>query len=100
MSDQKTSTLSRIGIGWYALDNGTYNCENSYVYLYDLGDSSKYSLVTTHSSGYNYEDMQAMGFGMGGLPQKSFVDQIQLSDYDTLDNLSGVISLYGIRSYE
>ena len=96
-SDQKTTALSRIGIGWYSIDNGTYNCENAYVYFYNLGDSTKYSFTTSHSSGYNYQDQQAMGYGSGVLPQASFVDKIQLSDYDSLDNLSGVISLYGIR---
>ena len=96
-SDQKTTSFSRIGIGWYSIDNGTYNCENSYVYFYNLGDSTKYSFTTSHSSGYNYQDQQAMGFGSGLLPQASFVDVIQLSDFNTLDNLSGVISLYGIR---
>lgn len=96
-SDQKTTALSRIGIGWYSIDNGTYNCENAYVYFYNLGDSTKYSFTTSHSSGYNYQDQQAMGYGSGVLPQASFVDQIQISDYDSLDNLSGVISLYGIR---
>ena len=98
-SDQKTTSFSRIGIGWYSIDNATYNCENSYVYFYNLGDSTKYSFTTSHSSGYNYQDQQAMGYGSGVLPQASFVDQIQISDYNTLDNLSGVISLYGIKEY-
>jgi hypothetical protein len=98
-SDQRTTGLSRIGIGWYSIDNGTYNCENAYVYFYNLGDSTKYSFTTSHSSGYNYEDQQAMGYGSGVLPQASFVDKIQISDYSSLDNLSGVISLYGIKGY-
>ena len=98
-SDQRTTGLSRIGIGWYSIDNGTYNCENAYVYFYNLGDSTKYSFTTSHSSGYNYEDQQAMGYGSGVLPQASFVDKIQISDYSSLDNLSGVISLYGIKEY-
>ena len=98
-TDQKTTAFSRIGIGWYSIDNATYNCENSYVYFYNLGDNTKYSLTSSHSQGYNYQDQQAMGFGGGILPQASFVDQIQISDFNTLDNLSGVISLYGIKEY-
>jgi len=98
-SNQYVAGYSRIAIGWYSIDNGTYNCENAYVNFHNLGDAEKYSHINTHSTGYNYEDQQAMGFGGGLLPQASFVDMIQISDYNTLDNLSGVISLYGIRGY-
>jgi hypothetical protein len=98
-SDQYTNSFSRIALGWYSIDNGTYNCENAHVYFYNLGDGTKYSFTTSQSTGYNYEDQQAMGYGSGVLPQASFVDQIQISDYNTLDNLSGVISLYGIKEY-
>ena len=99
ISAQYVSGYSRIGIGWYSIDNGTYNCENAYVYFYNLGDSTKYSYTTSHGIGYNYQDQHAFGYGSAVLPQTSFVDQIQISDYNTLDNLSGDISLYGIKEY-
>ena len=66
----------------------------SYNYFYNLGDSTKYSFQTMHSTaiqGTNYK----MRFGSGVLPQASIVDGIRFTA--TSGTMTGTISLYGIR---
>jgi len=68
---------------------------NGYIYLYNLGNSSKYSFVTGHSF-FGHPTLGAFFlFGGGVLPQASTVDGIRVmissGNYDAFD-----ISLYGI----
>ena len=66
----------------------------SYNYFYNLGDSTKYSFQTMHSTaiqGTNYK----MRFGSGVLPQASTVDGMRFTA--TNGTMTGSISLYGIR---
>ena len=79
-------------------DNAEY-AGGSYVYLYNLGDSSKYSFSTFHSmSGYdNGTDYGFARFGSCVLPQASAVDGIRLISSSGGGNISGTFSLYGIR---
>jgi len=64
---------------------------NQYIYFYNLGDSSKYSFCTTHSSEWDGKNTNI--FGSGVLPQASTVDGISLTSGTTV---SGQASLYGI----
>jgi hypothetical protein len=71
----------------------------SYVYLYNLGDSSKYSFSTFHSmAGYDISgtDYGFARFGSCVLPQASTVDGIRLISSVGGGNISGTFSLYGI----
>ena len=79
-------------------DNAEY-AGGSYVYLYNLGDSSKYSFSTFQSmAGYdNGTDYGFARFGSSVLPQASAVDGIRLISSVGGGNISGTFSLYGIK---
>ena len=67
---------------------------NSYCYFYNLGDSSKYSFQTLHSTNTSNTTTYTMSFGSGVLPQASTVDQIKL--YVPAGTFDCTVSLYGI----
>ena len=69
----------------------------AYNYLYNLGDSSKYSFQTMHGVSKNTVSTACdMRFGSGVLPQASTVDGIRFTETSG-QTLTGTISLYGIR---
>ena len=70
---------------------------NGYLYLYNLGDSSKYSFATSHSFFTHPTAGAYMKFGSAVLPQTNQVTGIRFLN-DNADNFSAYdISLYGIR---
>jgi len=77
--------------------NGTNDSWNGYCYLYNLGDSSKYSFSTYQTSSTFVNSVQYYSvFGSSVLPQASQVDKIKIfSASGNITNAS--ISLYGIR---
>lgn len=77
-------------VGNFGRENG-----HSYSYLYNLGDSSKYSFQTLHSFYMNKTPDSFFQFGSGVLPQASTVDGFRLiPSSGDIDELSA--SLYGI----
>ena len=76
--------------------NDTGESSNTYVYLYNLGDSSKYSFTTSHSTGTNGTPTYFMEFGSGVLPQASTVDGIRVLVNGGFNLTGGTLSLYGI----
>mgnify|MGYP007059412473 CR=1 FL=1 len=74
----------------------TGDLESGYVYLYNLGDSSKYSFMTQQVI-FMDNTVFKMSFGSGVLPQASTVDGFRLQ-FDGADT-SGTVSLYGIKEY-
>ena len=71
---------------------------NGYSYFYNLGNSSKYSFQTMHSTLENNSNVFEAQYGSGVLPQASTVDKIRLFDING-DNIYGTFSLYGIKEY-
>ena len=72
---------------------------NGYVYFYNLGDSSKYSFSTFHTSSGHPTVTMYSKFGSGVMTQASTVDGIRLFN-DNADNFTAFeISLYGIKEY-
>jgi hypothetical protein len=69
---------------------------SSYMYFYNLGDSSKYSFTTGQSTWIAGASNFTFYFGSGVLPQASAVDGIRAFD-SSGSTFSGTISLYGIR---
>ena len=68
---------------------------HSYNYLYNLGDSTKYSFQTVHNVYINKTPDTFFTFGSGVLPQASTVDGIRLfTNLGDIDELT--VSLYGI----
>ena len=85
--------LVSIGSG---IDNATASSCNTYIYFYNLGDSTKYSFATYQCS-YNYYDnaVYEMNFGSGSLPQTSEVTGLRI--LPNAGTFSGDFTLYGIR---
>ena len=97
--ENKSTTNNHIRLGTNILSSAT-NSDNGYAYLYNLGDSAKYSFSTCHTSGMYYNTVQfSSEFGSGVLPQTSTVDEIKLfiPTGNNIDNLQA--SLYGIKEY-
>ena len=91
--------IDYINIGIEA-GTGTGQTCNSYAYLYNLGDSSKYSFVTFHTTAIdNGNGNLKSTFGSGVLPQTSTVDGLSLKSEgaSTSEIASGKFSLYGIK---
>ena len=84
--------INAANFGFTSTDSG-----HTYVYLYNLGDSSKYSFLTEQGVLEDSGTMKML-FGSGVLPQASTVDGIRLKE--TIGGgatVSGTASLYGIR---
>jgi hypothetical protein len=90
-----SSGVMSVGSG---IDNASDSSANSYIYFYNLGDSTKYSFSTFHTI-YNYYDgaVLEMNFGSGVLAQASVVDGMRILTNG--GTFSGNFSLYGIRSF-
>jgi hypothetical protein len=96
-SDSRTTSTTYIrassGVGNFGSENG-----HSYSYLYNLGNSSKYSFQTFHNTYINKTPDNFFMFGSGVLPQASTVDGIRLQP--TSGDIEEVsVSLYGIKEY-
>ena len=77
--------------------NDTGESSNTYVYLYNLGDNSKYSFVTCQSTGTNGTPTYFMEFGGGVLPQASTVDGIRVLGNSSQNLTGGNLKLFGIK---
>ena len=69
---------------------------NFYCYLYNLGNSSKYSFVTLHSS-YQISGVFVSAFGGGVLPQANTVNAFRLQSNVANIFASAEIKLYGVK---
>jgi len=84
--------INVANFGYTSTDSG-----HTYVYLYNLGNSSKYSFVTEQGL---LEDstVMKMSFGGGVLPQASTVDGIRLQEsIGGGATVSGTAKLYGVK---
>ena len=75
-------------------DEETNNC---YIYFYNLGDSTKYSFSTSHSSGVQAGGSANFEFANAVLPQTSTVDGIRILTDQGSNMEHAEVSLYGIR---
>tara|TARA_B100001939_G_scaffold86016_1_gene73622 strand:- start:22 stop:603 length:582 start_codon:yes stop_codon:yes gene_type:complete len=73
---------------------------NGYIYIYNAGDSTKYTFATFHNSILDNGGDSAFGFGSGVLPQTSVVDGISITLYTGGAEIeAGTYTLYGIKEY-
>jgi hypothetical protein len=102
-NEYKSTVSSTLPVHNNGVSNSNYEKINSYVYLYNLGDTNKYSFATWHTvqiPSYSESQIFSTNFGGGVLPQASVVDGIRL--YDTQATGASFIksgssfSLYGI----
>jgi len=78
--------------------NATNETGNAYMYLYNLGDSTKYSFTTMQSLNINAAGNFVMGFGSGVLPTATTHNAIRFMLNS--GNIASVdVSLYGIKEY-
>jgi len=98
-TETKSTNLSHLRINTNAggVSDNADGSVSGYSYFYNLGDSSKYSFQTTHSTLINYDGNYASNFGSGVSPETTVVDGIRLYNSASANNIvSGVFSLYGI----
>ena len=88
------STSSNILTAGVTTGNQANEQCNSYCYFYNLGDSSKYSFQTLHTTNTSNTTTYTYSFASGVLPQASTVDQIKL--FVLSGTFDCTVSLYGI----
>ena len=89
-STTSTSAILEINSG-----NATNECSNAYTYIYNAGDSSKYTFNTVQSAGIIGAGVFKIWFGSSVMHQASTVNGFNVAvDVGTF---SGTVSLYGIR---
>ena len=83
------------------IGNATNECANSYVYIYNNLDSTKYSFITYHGLFQSNSNVQGSEFGSGVLPTTRFDNGLRLHpDQNGSSNFTGGnFSLYGIKEY-
>ena len=91
--EEKSTSTDMIRIAPYL-----YQGENAYAYIYNIGDSSKYTFTTSMSSCvYGNNAGFAGQFGSGVLPVASSFNNIQILRTSSVGWYSFKASLYGIR---
>ena len=93
-SEQKNTGDSDLRIGG-GTGNDTNEKANGYVYIYNAGNSSKYTFITTHNLDFQ-NTVFRFEFGGGVLPQASIVNGFRLKMHDT-GTFSGTAKLYGVK---
>ena len=95
-SEPKSTAINHLRL---TTSSGNGGASNGYNYFYNLGDSTKYSFQTMHSSVMiTANTIGASQFGSGVLPQASTVNGIRFFDSSAGQNIAnGTFSLYGIR---
>jgi hypothetical protein len=89
--DRSTSSDNLFSLG----SAGTGLSKLCYTYLYNLGDSSKYSFSTTQFFGSHPTFDKYFKFGSGVYPTAETHNAIRLKASST-GNMTGTVSLYGI----
>ena len=72
--------------------NGAGDSSEAYCYIYNAGDSSKYTFTTQQMVGTDF-----FRFGGGILPQASTVDGLYLYGDNNGENFSCTANLYGVK---
>ena len=81
------------------LGNATNETQNGYIYFYNLGDSTKYSFTTSHTTGMYYTGAYISNFGSGVYHQAETINEIRIKDSGSGGTFSATMSLYGIKAY-
>jgi len=101
---QATGSFSETSAGnnriFATRTGGTDEARQAYNYLYNLGDSTKYSFQTMQGvSRQSPTTALDMRYGTGALLQASTVNGIRFTETGG-GLLTGSISLYGMRTYQ
>jgi hypothetical protein len=100
-SDANFGEARSTGLNMLTLNSGvstgTNRLRNGYFYVYNAGNSSKYTFITQQTSVIDNGGDFNMSFGGGVLPQASTVDGIKILGYTTGTFTSGTFKLYGVK---
>ena len=81
----------------FTSDTNTNNANaNGYCYIYNLGNSSKYSFTTLQSMAQINSSTGIMWFGGSCYPQANIVNALNIST-STGFNFDGHFKLYGVK---
>ena len=80
--------------------DATSEPSNGYCYLYNFTDSTKYTFVTQKSSNTPNSGVGGMIFGSHAHTTAQANNYLQIKYYFSSANLTGNLSLYGIKEYE
>ena len=94
-SEGRSTTEAWIHIGGDT-DTDSTNSSNSYTYIYNPTNSSKYTFLTTQSTA-QYDAVANFRFGGGVLPQASTVDGFRLRSTYSTGQITGEFALYGVK---
>ena len=82
------------------IDSATNSLGNGYLYLYNAGDSTKYTFSTSHCVFVDNADKPAMEFGSQVYDHAETIQAIRFGlGTGTTSMTSATISLYGIKEY-
>ena len=94
-AESKDTASTFLGLGNFAV-----GASNVYCYLYNLGNSSKYSFISFHNVNTDADASPSeavANFGGGVLPQASTVDGIRFTGAGGANLSSFNIKLYGVK---
>jgi len=95
-NEYKSTSASEMFLT-FTSDNATNNANaNGYCYIYNLGNSSKYSFTTFQSIGQINNSTNYMWFGGNVYPQANIVNALNIST-STGFNFDGHFKLYGVK---
>jgi len=94
--ESKSTGVNKVTVS-HATGSDNEETNNCYIYFYNLGDSSKYSFSTSHSSGMQDGGSANFEFASAVLPQASTVDGIRILTDQGSNMEHATVSLYGIR---
>ena len=96
VTENRNDSSSTLGIDY---DHDAQTPRNNYFYLYNAGDSSKYTFATWHYAGINNGGL-VYKFGSGVLKQTSVVDGFRIINASGSLNINiDSVSVYGIKEY-
>ena len=93
-----TEQISTSGSSLVSYDFDPATPRNSYAYIYNAGDSSKYTFVTAQYVGINNSAL-VIRFGSAVSPVTSVVDGIRIQSSGANNFDIDSVSLYGIKEY-
>ena len=93
-AERKSTSQGSIRLGG-DVTTDTNSVFNGYFYMYNAGDSSKYTFFTSHNT-FTQGSTYAMEFGSGVYKVASTINAIQIGEGILSAFSSGTISVYGI----
>ena len=82
------------------IDEDAHSLANGFLYLYNAGDSSKFTFGTSHMVFEDFQDIGAMEFGSQAYDHTEQINAVRFGAGTGVTALtSATISLYGIKEY-